>query len=278
MRQGGAVKKIGIALSGGGSKGLSHIAFLKALDEMGLRPSIMAGTSTGAVIGGFYAAGISGAEIENIANNIDFLDLGRMLDVSIWRSIAFFRGDGIVKFLRKRIPARRFEDLQTPMKIVAADFWKRQEVIFDSGELIPAIRASMSLPAIFEPVQIGGRVFVDGGLVNPLPYDIIRKDCNVLVAIDVSGAKTAQEEDVLPGMFESLVSSFQILEAAIVEAKMRMAKPDIYVRPSLENIRVLEFNRFDEIMDGVQDDVGRFKLELEHRLKKSFSFFKRFRS
>ena len=272
------MKKIGIALSGGGAKGLSHIAFLKAFDEMGLSPSIMAGTSIGAVIGGFYAAGISGAEIENIANNIDFLDLGRMLDVSIWRSIAFFRGDGIVKFLRKRIPARRFEDLQTPMKIVAADFWKRQEVIFDSGELIPAIRASMSLPAIFEPVQIGGRVFVDGGLVNPLPYDIIRKDCNVLVAIDVSWAKTAQEEDVLPGMFESLVSSFQILEAAIVEAKMRMAKPDIYVRPSLENIRVLEFNRFDEIMDGVQDDVGRFKLELEHRLKKSFSFFKRFRS
>jgi NTE family protein len=273
MRRSLMKKKIGLALGGGGAKGLCHIAFVKALDEMGLKPSVIAGTSIGAIIGGFYAAGVSGAQMEEILRKVRFLDINKMMDFSGPLTSAFLKGKGVERFFYKHIPVQRFKDLHIPLKVVATDFWRRKEVVFQSGELIPAIRASMSMPLIFKPVKIGDTVLIDGGAVNPLPYDIIRKECDVLIAIDVSGAKIPQGRKPIPSWFESVMSSFQIMQASIVENKMRISKPDIYIKPELKNIKVLEFYRYAEIMHGAKHDVEQFTHEVTKRMKKRFLFF-----
>lgn len=255
-----------MALGGGGAKGLCHIAFLRALDEMGLKPSIIAGTSIGAIVGGFYAGGTSAAQMEHDLGKVGFKDIYKMVDFSLFSTSALLRGKGVEDFLSKNIPARQFAELEIPLKVVATDFWGRQEVIFSSGELIPAIRASMAMPAIFEPVVMGDRVLIDGGAVNPLPYDIIRKDCDILVAIDVSGEKTRRGNDSVPDMLESILSTFQIMQASIVESKKRISRPDIYIKPLLKDIRVLDFYRYEEIIKDVRNDVEIFKYKLERLL------------
>jgi NTE family protein len=254
------MKRIGVALGAGGAKGLSHIAFLQALDELGVRPAVMAGTSIGAVIGGFYAAGVSGMRLEQLLKDIGFKDLYKIvLDFSLLSNSGIFKGKGVEDFLSREIPAHTFAGVEIPFKVVATDFWSRREVVFDSGSLITAIRASMAMPAVFEPVLLDGAVLVDGGAVNPLPYDLIRSECDLTIAIDVSGEKTFVPGDPVPNMVESILSTFQIMQASIVQAKMKVSPPDIYVKPALSNIRVLDFYRYKEILAGVQKEVQEFK-------------------
>ena len=250
------MKRIGVALGAGGAKGLSHIAFLQALDELGVRPAVIAGTSIGAVIGGFYAAGVSGDRLAQLVKDIGFRDLYKIaLDFSILSQSAIFTGKAVEDFLSRQIPARTFAELQIPLKVVATNFWDRRPVVFESGNLITAIRASMAMPAIFEPVLLNDTVLVDGGAVNPLPYDLVRAECDLTIAIDVSGEKTYAPGNPVPNMVESILSTFQIMQASIVEAKKELSPPDIYVKPALTNIRVLDFYRYKEILAGVQDEV-----------------------
>jgi NTE family protein len=261
------MKRIGLALGAGGAKGLSHIAFLQALDELGVRPVVIAGASIGAVIGGFYAAGVSGARLEQIVKEIGFRDLYKIvLDFSILSNSAIFKGKGVEDFLARVIPAQTFAEVEIPLKVVATNFWDRRPVIFESGSLITAIRASMAMPAIFEPVLLNDMVIIDGGAVNPLPYDLIRAECDLTIAIDVSGEKTYNPGDPVPNMVESILSTFQIMQAAIVEAKKKLSPPDIYIKPALTNIRVLDFYRYKEILAGVQPEVEQFKATLENLL------------
>lgn len=261
------MKRIGLALGAGGAKGLCHLAFLQALDELGVRPAVIAGSSIGAVIGGFYAAGVSGARLEQLVQKIGFRDLSKIvLDFSILSNSAIFKGKGVEDFLSREIPARTFEEVQIPFKVVATNFWDRRPVVFETGNLITAIRASMALPALFEPVLLNGMVLVDGGAVNPLPYDLIRRECDLTIAIDVSGEKTYAPENPVPNMVESILSTFQIMQASIVEAKKQLSPPDIYIKPALTNIRVLDFYRYKEILAGVQDEVQKFKETLKNLL------------
>jgi NTE family protein len=261
------MKRIGVALGAGGAKGLSHIAFLQALDELGVRPAVIAGASIGAVIGGFYAAGVSGVRLEQLVKEIGFRDLYKIaLDFSILSQSAIFKGKGVEDFLSREIPARTFEEVEIPLKVVATNFWDRRPVVFESGNLITAIRASMALPAVFEPVLMNDMVLVDGGAVNPLPYDLIRHECDLTIAIDVSGVKTYAPGDSIPNMVESILSTFQIMQASIVEAKRKLSPPDIYVKPALTNIRVLDFYRYKEILAGVRDEVQEFKDTLKNIL------------
>jgi NTE family protein len=172
---------------------------------------VIAGTSIGAVIGGFYAAGVSGARLEQLLKTIGFRDLYKIvLDFSILSNSAIFTGKKVEEFLARQIPSRTFEEVEIPLKVVATDFWNRREVIFERGSLITAIRASMAMSAVFEPVLLNDKVLIDGGAVNPLPYDLIRKECDLTIAIDDSGKKTYAPGDPVPNMLESLLSTFQI--------------------------------------------------------------------
>jgi NTE family protein len=275
---GHAMKTIGLALGGGGARGLCHIDFCMALDEMGLKPSIISGTSIGSIIGGFYAAGVSGIEMEEILNQIGLREISKMVDFSILNPSGLVKGRGVTDFLGKHLPVKTFEELPIPLKVTATDFYRREEVIFSSGELIPAIRASISVPAIFRPVKIGHRVLIDGGAVNPLPFDIIRNDCDILIAIDVSGTSAPSKGHSVPSMFESIMTTFHIMENALLEKKMQMIQPDIYIKPVLENIQVLDFYKDEQIRSSAKPDVARLKKELHALLNRPKSIKKRRRS
>ena len=257
------MKRIGLALGGGGARGICHIAFLKVLDELGIRPTAIAGTSIGAIIGCCYAAGLSGLAMEQELATIGMRDLYKMaMDFSLFSQSAILKGKGVEEYLLGKIPCRTFEELAIPLKVVATDFWKRREVVFESGELISAIRASMAMPAVFEPVLREDTVLIDGSAVNPLPYDLIQSECDFTIAIDVSGEKSFSVDDPIPNMVESILCAYQIMQTAIVEAKRRVSPPDIYVKPGLTDIRVLDFYRYREILAGVDDEAASFRQSL----------------
>jgi len=255
-------------LGGGGARGLCHIEFIKAMDEMGVKASVVSGTSIGSIVGSFYASGLSGQEIEDIANAVGLVELSKMIDLAILNPSGIVKGKGVEEFLSKYLPASNFEDLKIPLKIVATDYWERKEVVFESGPLIPAIRASISIPGLFTPVKINKQILVDGGAVNPLPYELIRNQCDLLIAIDVSGKSSPPRFRKVPTMLESVINTYHIMETALVENMLENMKPDIYVKPSLINIQILEFYRHHFIKKSIQKDLIWFKNELEQHLMK----------
>ena len=266
------MKTIGLALGGGGAKGLCQLAFIQALDELDVKPVIIAGTSIGAIIGSFYAAGLSGQQMESVLKE-NLRDIRRMMDVSLFRRSAVKRAKAAEQLFSRHLPVRSFEELEVPLRIVATDFWNYRQVVLNSGELIPAIRASMAMAAVFEPVVHNGMVLVDGGGVNPLPYDIIREHCDMTVAIDVSGQKTPPQHDPMPNVFENMLTTYTIMQSAIVKNKLSFAPPDIYIKPALTNIRALDFHRCDQILHDVQDDVLQFKHVLKKKLRRRLWIF-----
>ena len=278
------MKRIGLTLGGGGARGLCQIEFLKVLDEFGVKPVVISGTSIGAIIGAFYASGLSGKQIEKILDDINFRDLLKMFDPSFLSRTSLIKGKGIEEFLKRKIPSSTFEELQIPIKIVATDFWRRNDIIYDSGELIPAIRASMSIPALFKPVVFENRVLTDGGASNILPFDLIRKDCDLLIAIDVSGSLSIPDIPKIPNWFENIMNTYQIMQSAMVEYQMKSCRPDIYIKPALRDIGILDFEKSHKILQSVQKDVIFLRKELskhlENKRKTPFlkEFFKRKRS
>ena len=161
--------KIGVALSSGGARGFAHIAYLQAIDESGLHIDCISGTSMGALIGAFYASGIPAADIHKLVQEIGLFDISKFLLLSALPKIRYARGKRIEQLLRKKLPVQKFEDLRIPMKISAADYWNKEEFVFETGDLVSAICASISIPLIFQPYLFNNRLFIDGGMVNPLP-------------------------------------------------------------------------------------------------------------
>ena len=268
------MKKVGIALGGGGARGISHIKFLQVLDECNIKPSIISGTSIGAIIGAFYASGMNGKRIEEILNKFNLLEMSKLIDISFFSSSGLIRGKYFEEFLEETLPIKKFENLPIPLKIVATNFWKREQIIFDSGDIIPAIRASISVPGIFDPVKIGDTILIDGGMTNPVPFDIIRNECDFCIAIDVSGKASPKSKNSLPSISQAVLTSFHIMEKALVENKLKIFKPDIFIKPDLFDIELMDFHKYPEILKSVQNDSINFRKDLENSLlKKSiFSF------
>ncbi len=215
-------------------KGLAHVLMLEAIDEMGLRPICVAGTSIGAAIGVLYCSGKSGREIRESIMRMAPLDDTSFPDVQTnkhpfkWLEFiapqfdgtGLFKAERFVSWLFESIQATSFDQLVIPLRVVAADFWSREEVILDEGLLRPAVQASMSLPGLFSPVVLGGRVLVDGGAVNPVPFDVLPPDCTVAAAVDVIGQRGHMGAEP-PSLSEAIFNTFQIMEKSIVRAKLR---------------------------------------------------------
>lgn len=272
------MKKIGIALGGGGARGLCHIEFIKALDELKLKPSVISGTSIGSIIGSFYAAGVSGQEMEKLTEEVSLLDIRKMVDINILSNQGLIKGKGVIDFIDKHLPVKKFEELKIPLKIIACDFWSRKEYLFDKGDILPAIRASISIPGIFAPVVINNTVLIDGGIINPVPMNVIRKDCDILIAIDVTGTNQPPHKNPKPSIFESVTISFQIMESAFVENQIVNYKPEIYIKPKLVNIQIFDFHKNRKIIESVQENIEEFKKQLPKLLnKKSKGFMRRFK-
>ncbi|MDD3079477.1 MAG: patatin-like phospholipase family protein [Paludibacter sp.] len=172
----------GIALSGGGIKGLCHAGVLKALEEQGIRPDIISGVSAGAVVGALYADGYTPDEIAKLFEDISFKKMTtlRIPDGGL------FRIDAFENFMFRTLRAKTFEELRIPLRIVATDLDKGQSVVFDKGNLIDPIVASCSVPVLFTPKKINGVHYVDGGVLKNFPVSTIRADCDKVIGINAS--------------------------------------------------------------------------------------------
>lgn len=267
-------KTVGVALGGGGAKGLAHIAILQTLDEMGVEVTAISGTSIGAIIGSLYAAGKSGAEVregidailrmpKNLSDALEskrFFGWLELLNVEIGKS-HLLEADAFLSELEGALGVSHFEDLQIPLQVVAADFWDRREVVFGSGPIMPAIEASFCLPGVFEPVRIDDMTLVDGGCVNPVPFDLVRDQCDIVIAVDVLG-KRVPDDDLTPSYSEALFNTYQIAEKTISTEKMKYRAPDIYIEPPIKNVKMLEFQKSEQIFVQTQPECERLKVEL----------------
>jgi NTE family protein len=268
------MKKVGIALGGGGAKGLAHISMLEVLDELGVRPHCISGTSIGAIMGALYSSGLTASEMRDGIGDLtatphtlkELFEAKKLpswiefIDIDVGRG-SLLQVDRFLDQLEGAIGVSRFEQLAIPLQIVAADFWAREEVVFESGPIIPAVAASFALPGIFKPIVMGEQVLVDGGSVNPIPYDLLQDECDIVIAVDVLGERKPGDE-LLPSYTETIFNTFQISEQSIVNAKIKASPPSIYVESGVENVKVLEFHKAPEIYEQARPAARKLREEL----------------
>jgi NTE family protein len=272
--------RIGLALGGGGAKGLAHIPMLEALDELGIRPHVIAGSSIGAIIGALYAAGLSGSDIRSQIEQffVDAKDAEEKL-FALPKSVRWLdfidpaltgggllASDDFIEFLGEILPVQHFRRLQTPLKVVTAELYTGREVVIDSGSLLPALQASMAVPGVFPPVELNGHQLVDGGVANPLPYDLVRSGSDIVIAVDVSGEREIEDGETLSSL-GVLLQSFHTMSNNILAEKLKLQRPDVYVRPDIRNVRILEFYKAREVFAQAQPARREFVRELNKALR-----------
>jgi NTE family protein len=252
--------RIGLALGGGGARGLAHIAILEAFDELGVKPAMISGTSIGALIGAAYASGMSASDIRRycaaafakrsaLLRHVYFRWRGRVWDY--WRpsAPALFKSERIFELVLPADLPKTFDDLGIRFQSVATDFFTQGEYVSTSGLLLPALAASAALPALLTPVKLDGRVLIDGGFVNPLPFDLLLPHADFAMAVDVSGGPSELKER-LPRPIETLLGAQQIALRSIINAKLRSSAPNSLIRPNVGQFRILDFRRMDEILSA----------------------------
>jgi NTE family protein len=258
------MKTFALALGSGGARGLAHIAVVEALDEMGVKPAAIAGTSLGALIGAGYAAGMSGRDIRH--HVIHFAHdrretMRRLLQVRAGRLTDVLSGGFsqatqldaqkfCAQFLPDAIP-EEFSALGIPLTVMTTDLHRREELAFSSGPLRAALAASIAFPGLFRPVSLEGRILVDGGATNPLPFDRLFGSADIIVAVDVFGAPTPDRGD-MPGAWESIFTTILVMGATIVAAKHKHAAPDLVIRPNVAIFRTLDFYQASAIIRSAE--------------------------
>jgi NTE family protein len=266
-------KKLGLVLSGGGAKGLAHIGVLKVLEEAGLRPDFITGTSIGAVVGGMYAMGYTIAQIESVFHAVNWNEL--MQDRTSYSLIAMEQKRQVDKYIgsfpiidgsvhlpggiiagqrigdllaRLTIPYHSittFRDLPIPFACVATDIATGKPVLIDSGDVANAIRASMSIPTIFTPMELGNTLFVDGGLVRNFPVEEVRRmGAEIVIGVDVGTPSLRKEE--IKDFLQVMVQATQFADAAVLTHERELC--DLVILPDITGISLLGFNDADVII------------------------------
>lgn len=275
--------KIGLALGSGAARGFAHVGILKAFHEAGVKPYAITGSSMGALIGGIYASGYSIKKIEEFIKNLDFSVFKNFVDFKISKA-GLVDGKKIEEFLESVIDIKEMSKLETKFACVATDTLTGVEVIFDKGDLIKAIRASISFPGVFVPVYYEGMFLIDGGIKNPVPVDLLPKECDIKIAVDVgpfvvkdklikkyltqkpvshknniydSFNKLVKhifninnnEKIKYPSLLETLVQTIAIMQQSIYEYKIKNIENVIEIRPDLDKYKLIDFNKAAEIME-----------------------------
>lgn len=232
----------------------------------------------GAVIGALYAAGLSSIEIRKWAADMVGLSgdpvrkryyLKAMLRWIEFRDFEFgahgvLRGDRFMSLIHEAIGISRFEELQIPLKVVATEFWASRQVVLESGDLLTAIRASLSLPGLLTPVRVDERVLIDGAAVNPVPHDVLA-GCDLVVAVDSMG-EMSRVYQRRPHLVRSILGMFDIMQNTIIAEKLKRCPPDIYIKPEILNVDVLEFDKARHVLSQSLPAKQKLKEELIARL------------
>jgi NTE family protein len=260
---------LSLALGGGGARGLAHIHVLMALDELGIKPFAIAGTSIGALIGASYASGMGAKDIlefmiKSLGNRGEVVArLWRLRPKGLGGIRDGFNGLGRVDlesvlkvFLPESLP-QTFEQLKIPLTVIATDYYAQKPAIFTSGSLLPALAGSAAIPALFRPVMHQSRVLIDGGIANPVPFDVLKGVADITLAIDVVGGPSGPA-DRMPSPVDVLFGASQLMMQSIIAEKLRAGAPDIFLRPKVDSWRVMDFLKIKEILDqtkGFREEV-----------------------
>jgi NTE family protein len=193
---------------------------------------------------------------------------GRLADLIARGNPLLIDGERFLDRLWPNILPERFEDLRLPFLTVATDYYGRTEAVFHAGPLLPAVAGSMAIPGLVKPVRHGGRLLVDGGAVNPLPFDHLIGRASLLVAVDVTGGPSPHSTRA-PGGFATMFGALQIMQGAIVEAKLKLYRPEIVVRPAVDHFRVLDFLQARAILAAAEPAKDALKREIEQHMERS---------
>ncbi|NVO16789.1 MAG: patatin-like phospholipase family protein [Rhodoplanes sp.] len=268
------MKTFALALGAGGARGLAHIAVFEALDELGVKPVAISGSSIGAVMGAAYAAGMSPralrrhviAMVQDRATLIRRL-LGARAAGFAWSSllrVPFGHNPVLLDadkfcaaFLPEAVP-EDFSALAIPLLVIASDLYGQAEVVFSEGPLRPAIAASMAIPGLVQPVEHEGRVLVDGAAVDPLPFTQLAGRADVVVAVDCSAGP--REKAAVPEAWDSVFATITLMGNTIVAEKLQRVRPDLLIRPNVAIFGLLDFLQAIAIIragEAIKDEIKR---------------------
>lgn len=237
--------RIGLALGGGAARGFAHIGVIQVLEEAGIKPQLVVGTSAGSLVAALYAAGRSGAELATLALD---MDESALTDWS-FPGRGVIRGEALARYVREQTGRRSIEQMKLPLGIVAADLDSGQPILFQRGDPGMAVRASSAVPAVFQPVRIGGREYVDGGLVAPVPVHFARQmGAELVLAVDIS---TPPEGQATGDAMRMLLQTFAIMGKRISSYELRDA--DVVLRPQLAGIGSANFGARQRAIQAGRD-------------------------
>jgi len=266
-----AQRLVGLALSSGGARGIAHIGVLRVLEEEGIPIDLMAGTSAGSLFGALYAAGLSLDEITAFALGMkDKVALrGRLWDFNLPPRSGLIRGQRALDYIDKTLGHRTFSDLKVPLYIVAADVISGEEVIFDSGSVAEAVRASISIIGVFSPAFVRGRYLIAGGAVNPVPTGILaQKGADIIIGSSVISSLEEQarrrrerKEGSPPNFLGVVMNMIGIMEREII--KTRMMPVDVVINPKVGIYSAMEYDKAEKLIrlgeEAAQEEIGRIK-------------------
>ncbi len=275
---------VGIALGGGAARGLAHIVVLEALDEMGVKPSYIAGCSIGALLGAAYASGLSAKEIREHAISVLgtpgkaarqlFWPKGserssKTVNFGLFRPITL-NALGLVQLVSHPDMVSRIEDTKIPFAVSTTDYFSGTDVTIKTGDLETAVAASIAIPGVISAPKLDGRVMIDGAYTNPVPVEQVRQHgCDILVAVDVTGKPVAQKGNSAPGSVELMLGSTQILQNRITRLQNDLSKPDVVITPDIDRFSAHEFLKIEKILSAAEPERERLKRQLGPLLEAS---------
>lgn len=236
--------KIGLALGGGAARGFAHVGVIAVLEEAGLRPQVVVGTSAGSLVAALYASGKTSAQLQQTALNMEEVAITDWMLPIFGRGM--FRGDALARYVNDLVAGRLMENMVIPLGIVATDLNSGQAVLFRRGDTGLAVRASSAVPAVFVPVKIRGREYVDGGLVSPVPVHFARQmGAELVIAVDIS---SPPEDNLADDTLQILLQTFAIMGKSINQYELRDA--DVVVRPSQVGLKSADFSARQRAIDS----------------------------
>ncbi|RYG13002.1 MAG: patatin-like phospholipase family protein [Burkholderiales bacterium] len=227
--------RVGLALGGGAARGFAHVGVIQVLEEAGIRPALVAGTSAGSLVAALYASGRSGAQLQQVAET---MEEAAFTDWTLpFFSRGMLRGEALARYVNGQVGNKPIEDMPIPLGIVATDLNSGQGMLFRRGDTGNAVRASSAVPSVFLPVRIAGREYVDGGLVSPVPVRYARQmGADIVIAVDIS---SAPEGNPAGDALQILLQTFAIMGKSINTYELRDA--DLVVRPALPGVKGSDF-------------------------------------